>query len=50
MFSLFKKKCAVCKQKAREPRKYFDDHNQPVVVCAQCVLYAERRAFRKRSA
>lgn len=50
MFSLFKKKCAVCKHKAREPRKYFDDRNEPVFDCRQCVLYAERRAFRKRGA
>lgn len=50
MFSLFKKKCAVCKQKAAEPRKYYDDQQKAVFVCMKCVIYAERRAFRKRSA
>jgi len=50
MFWFFKKKCAVCQQKARQPRKYYNDRNEAVVVCAQCAIYAERRAFRKRSA
>lgn len=49
MFSLFKKKCAVCKKKASEPRKYYDDQNKAVRVCVKCVIYAERRAFRKQS-
>ncbi len=50
MLSLFIKKCAVCKKKAIEPRKYYDDQHKAVLVCVKCVDYAERRAFRKRSA
>jgi hypothetical protein len=42
------KKCAICQQKAEEPRKYFDDKGKPIVVCYKCVSYAERRAFRVR--
>ncbi|WP_162473339.1 hypothetical protein [Planococcus sp. CAU13] len=48
--SIFRKKCAVCKKKAAEPRKYFNEVNKPIVVCEKCVMYAERRAFRKRTA
>lgn len=50
MFSFFKKKCALCKKSADEPRKYYDDQNKAVFICRKCVEYAERRAFRKRSA
>jgi len=41
-------KCAVCHKKVIEPRKYLNDKGKPIKVCAKCVLYAERRAFRKR--
>ncbi|EGA90540.1 hypothetical protein GPDM_04244 [Planococcus donghaensis MPA1U2] len=50
MFTIFKKKCAVCKQKANEPRKYYDDQHKAVFVCVKCVIYAERRAYLKRKA
>ena len=36
MFLMFKKKCAVCKQKAIEPRKYYDDQHKAVLVCVKC--------------
>ena len=50
MFSVFQKKCAICKKKAKQPRKYYSDLQKPIIVCINCVTYAERRAFRKRSA
>lgn len=49
MKSLFKrKKCAICGKNAEKPANYYDDKGEKVVVCFQCVPYAERRAFRKR--
>lgn len=49
MFSwLLGSKCAICTKKAAELRKYFDDEGNPIKVCEMCVLYAERRAFKKR--
>jgi hypothetical protein len=45
---LFGSKCAICRQKAEDARKYFDDQGKAIVVCAKCVMYAERRAFRVR--
>lgn len=48
MFSLFQKKCAFCKKKVAEPRKYFNDRQKPIHVCYNCITYAERRAFRTR--
>ncbi|MGF2618055.1 hypothetical protein ACQUWN_20945 [Rossellomorea aquimaris] len=52
MLNLLKKlslqsKCAICKQKPKQAAVYFNDRGQKVKVCAKCVPYAERRAFRK---
>ena len=44
---LFGSKCAVCGNKAVTPRKYYNQENKAIVVCDKCVMYAERRAFRK---
>lgn len=41
-------KCAICGKKAIQPRKYNNQAGKPVKVCVNCVMYAERRAFRKR--
>ncbi|WP_170295576.1 hypothetical protein [Chengkuizengella sediminis] len=43
------KKCAICGKQAIDARKYYNDTEEPVVVCRNCTEYAERRAFRKRS-
>lgn len=40
--------CALCKKKTKEPRKYWNDKNEPISVCPLCVPYAERRLYRKR--
>lgn len=42
-----RKNCAICHKKAVEPRGYLNDRGEHIVVCRQCVEYAERRAFRK---
>lgn len=49
MVFMFKKKCDLCKQIAKEPRKYYNDRNKAVIICVKCVVYAERRAFLKRT-
>lgn len=40
--------CAFCKKKTDEPRKYWNDKGEPIVICPMCVEYAERRAFNRR--
>jgi uncharacterized OB-fold protein len=45
---IFGAKCAVCGKRAMQPRNYLDDKGRPIKVCASCVPYAERRAFRKK--
>jgi ribosome-binding protein aMBF1 (putative translation factor) len=47
-FPFFRAKCAICGKKASQPRKYLNAEGKPVKVCALCVPYAERRAFRRR--
>lgn len=47
--SIFKtNNCYICKKKTTSPRKYFDSHGKPIVVCHLCTEYAERRAYKKR--
>lgn len=41
------KQCAICKQKPQEPRPYYNDQGEKVLVCQKCVPYAERRAMRR---
>jgi hypothetical protein len=45
---LFGTKCAICGKRVTQARNYIDDHGKPIKICANCVPYAERRAFRKR--
>jgi hypothetical protein len=44
---LFGRKCALCAKKASSMRIYYNDQNKKIFVCPKCVIYAERRAFRK---
>lgn len=39
-------RCSLCRRKKAD-RKYFNDKGKKILVCYHCVLYAERRAFRK---
>ena len=48
MFSLFSK-CALCKKKEKNLRKYRNDQGKTIKVCRACTVYAERRAYRKIS-
>lgn len=48
LFSLFDKKCAICKRKSKPLRKYVDDQGKQIKVCIPCSEYAERRAFQIR--
>ena len=48
MFSLFSK-CALCKKKEKDLRKYRNDQGKTIKVCRACTVYAERRAYRKIS-
>ena len=48
MFTFFNK-CALCKKKERDLRKYRNDKGKTIKVCKACTIYAERRAFRKIS-
>ena len=41
------KGCYFCKRKAVNLRHYKNEANKSIVVCALCVEYAERRAYRK---
>ncbi|WP_167506132.1 hypothetical protein [Halobacillus faecis] len=43
-----RKSCAICKKKPVDPKSYYDDEGEAVLVCKSCVPYAERRAMRKR--
>ncbi len=45
---LFGHKCAMCHKKASSMRIYYNDQSKKIHVCEKCVIYAERRAFRKR--
>ncbi len=41
MLSIFRKKCAVCKKKAAQPRKYFNEVNKAIIVMKN-VCYTQR--------
>ena len=41
------KKCFFCQKKEAESGRYLSDTGKRIVVCINCVPYAERRAFRK---
>ena len=44
----YSKPCAICNKKPTQPQNYIDDQGRNVLVCRQCVPYAERRAMRKK--
>lgn len=41
------KSCNFCKRRTDDMRSYRNERDQKVKVCALCVEYAERRAYRK---
>ncbi|WP_202081121.1 hypothetical protein [Caldalkalibacillus salinus] len=45
---IFGKRCAFCKKRTSHPRQYLNDDDKIIHVCEKCVLYAERRAYRKQ--
>ncbi len=45
---LFGRKCDMCGKKSSSMRIYYNETSQKLYICEKCVVYAERRAFRKR--